>query len=82
LIRICLDQFYSLSNLILILKFHKIILAPLLGALSTRHVHTQANNHIICSGSEQHTDRKNYNDGHMNESNTQAATIEIPIKGI
>jgi hypothetical protein len=33
---ICLLQFYSLSNLILILKFHKIILAPLLGALSTR----------------------------------------------
>jgi hypothetical protein len=31
-----LDQFYSLSNLILILRFHKIILAPLLGASSTR----------------------------------------------
>jgi hypothetical protein len=30
----CLDQFCSLSNLILILKFHKIILPPLLGALS------------------------------------------------
>jgi hypothetical protein len=35
-ILICLDEFYSLSNLILILKFHKIILAPLLGASSTR----------------------------------------------
>jgi hypothetical protein len=34
-IHICLDQFYSLSNLILILKFRKIILAPLLGASST-----------------------------------------------
>jgi hypothetical protein len=29
-----LDQFHSLSNLIVILKFHKIILAPLLGASS------------------------------------------------
>jgi hypothetical protein len=35
LIFICLNQFYSLSNLILILKFHKIIIALLLGALST-----------------------------------------------
>jgi hypothetical protein len=35
-ILICLDQFHSLSNLILILKFHKIVLAPLLGASSTR----------------------------------------------
>jgi hypothetical protein len=35
-ILICLDQFYSFSNLILILKFHKIILASLLGASSTR----------------------------------------------
>jgi hypothetical protein len=51
LILIRLDQFYSLSNLILILKFHKIILAPLLGASST------------CL-------------------NTQAATIEIRIRGI
>jgi hypothetical protein len=34
-ILICLDQFYSLSNLILILKYHKIILAPLLGMSST-----------------------------------------------
>jgi hypothetical protein len=34
---ICLDQFYSLSSLILIiiLKFHKIILAPLLEASYT-----------------------------------------------
>jgi hypothetical protein len=35
-ILICLDQFHSLSSLILILKFHKIILSPLLGASSTR----------------------------------------------
>jgi hypothetical protein len=39
-ILICLDQIYSLSNLILILKFHKIILAPLLGALSTGPKHS------------------------------------------
>jgi hypothetical protein len=35
LILICLDQLHSLSNFSLILKFHKIILAPLLGASST-----------------------------------------------
>jgi hypothetical protein len=34
-ILICLDQFYSLSNLILILKFHKTIIAPLLGGSTT-----------------------------------------------
>jgi hypothetical protein len=33
---VCLDQFYSLSTLILILKIHKIFPAPLLGASSTR----------------------------------------------
>jgi hypothetical protein len=41
-ILICLDQFYPLSNLILILKFHKIILAPLLGASSTRPKHSSS----------------------------------------
>jgi hypothetical protein len=60
-ILICLDQFYSISNLILISKFHKIIIAPLLGVPSTHLIHTQANNHIIHSGSEQDSDRKNEN---------------------
>jgi hypothetical protein len=34
-ILICLDQFYSLYNLSFVLKFHKILLAPLLGATET-----------------------------------------------
>jgi hypothetical protein len=48
LILICLDQFYSLSDLILILKFYKIILAPLLGASSIRpkrYPHTSKQQH-------------------------------------
>jgi hypothetical protein len=35
-ILIYLHQFYSLSDLILILEFHKLILALLLGASTTR----------------------------------------------
>jgi hypothetical protein len=47
------------------------------------NVHTQANNNIIRRGSVQHTDRKTItNNGRMNKSNTEAATIEIPIRGI
>jgi hypothetical protein len=52
-ILICLDQFYSLSNLILILKFDKIILAPLLGASSTRPKQSSSyycNWNFYCSG--------------------------------
>jgi hypothetical protein len=45
---------------------------------STEDVHTQASNNVIGRGSEQHTDRKKDNNGHMNKSNTQAITIEIP----
>jgi hypothetical protein len=33
-------------------------------------------------GSEQHTDKKNNNKRRMNKSNTEAATIEIPMRGI
>jgi hypothetical protein len=49
----CLDQFYSLSTLILILKFHKIILAPLLGVSSTRPKQSSSyssNWNFYCSG--------------------------------
>jgi hypothetical protein len=49
----CLDQFYSLFNLILILKFHKIIPAPLLGASSTRPKQSSSyssNCNFYCSG--------------------------------
>jgi hypothetical protein len=52
-ILICLDQFYSLSNLILIVKFHKIILAPLLGASSTSPKQSSSyssNSNFYCSG--------------------------------
>lgn len=38
-ILICLGQFHSLSNVILILKSHKILLAPLLRASSARPKH-------------------------------------------
>jgi hypothetical protein len=52
-ILICFAQFHSLSNLILILKFHKIILAPLLGASSTRPKQSSSyscNWNFYCSG--------------------------------
>jgi hypothetical protein len=50
-ILLCLDQFYSLSNLIL--KLHKIILATLLGAPSTRPKQSSpysSNWNFYCSG--------------------------------
>jgi hypothetical protein len=52
-IHICLDQFYSFSNLILLLKFHKIILAFLLGSSSTRPKQSSlyfSNLNFYCSG--------------------------------
>jgi hypothetical protein len=48
-----LDQFYLFYNLILILKFHKIILAPLLGASSTLPKQSgsySSNWNFYCSG--------------------------------
>jgi hypothetical protein len=122
-ILICLDQFYSLSNLILILKFHKIILATLLGVLSIGPKHSSSHSsnwNFYCSGlgaafvympvvtvfsicmlltspaydavvclcvwtmtySNIQREKTITNNGGMNKSNTQAAIIEIPIRGI
>jgi hypothetical protein len=70
LILICLDQFYPFYNLILILKFRKIILAPLSGVSSTRPKQStsySSNRNFYCSGLQTTT-----NNGPMNKSNTQA----------
>jgi hypothetical protein len=50
---LCLDEFHSLFNLILILKFRKIIFEPLLGASSTRPKQSSSyfcNWNFYCSG--------------------------------